>query len=91
MEQEIGGQHRVKPESVDSSLPPNRLSVDMPLGLGLSLGQDMEALSFFGSLPDRTKGQIIAYVQSTNTGEEAKARIQKAAECLGKRDLSFLS
>ena len=83
-------EHRTQPESVDSSLPPDRLSLEMPLGLGFSLSQDVEALSFFGGLDDRTKGQIISYIQSTNTGEEAKARIEKAVECLGKKDLGFL-
>ncbi len=63
---------------------------DIPLGLGMSLAQDMDAMSRFGRMSDEEKRKIIAYVQGGATGEETKARIENAVNCLSAGNLNFL-
>lgn len=51
---------------------------DIPLGLGMALSQDVEAMSSFGRMSAEEKKQMIAFVQGATTGDDAKARIQQA-------------
>lgn len=50
---------------------------DLPLGLMMGLGQDLEAMSSFAALSDEKKEVLIAYIKSAATGDEAKARIEE--------------
>lgn len=74
-----------------SSIPYRRLDLELPQGLIASLARAPEAQAFFGDLDTPTRGQIVAYLQSTDTGEEMEARIRRAVDCLGRRDLDFLT
>lgn len=74
-----------------SSIPYRRLDLELPQGLTASLSRSPEATAFFGGLDDPTRGQIVAYIQSTDTGEEAKARVRKAVDGLERGKLDFLS
>ena len=74
-----------------SSLPYRRLDLELPQGLAASLALNPKAAAFFGDLDTPTRGQIISYIRSTDTGEEAKARTREAVEGLGSGVLDFLS
>ncbi len=57
---------------------PGAETPNLPLGLGMALAQDTEALSCFGRMTREEKQQMIAYIQGATTGEDAKARMQQA-------------
>lgn len=73
------------------SLPPRRLRPELPQGLTASLALSPEAAACFEGLSDQDKGRVVAYIQSTDTGEEAKARVRRAVEGLAGGDLGFLA
>ncbi|MCI8654135.1 MAG: hypothetical protein HFF11_10680 [Angelakisella sp.] len=72
------------------TLPPRRLNLELPQGLLSSLALSPEAAGFFAGLDTETRGQIVAYIQSTVTGEEARARARTAMEGLEAGRLDFL-
>lgn len=51
---------------------------DMPMGFGMLLAQDPQAVETYGKLDDRDKAAVIEYVQDVKTGGEAKAHIKNA-------------
>lgn len=55
---------------------------DMPLGLGMALSQNIEALQNFAKLDMAHQREIIGFVQASTTGEEAKARVTNAVRQL---------
>lgn len=55
---------------------------DLPLGLMMQLGQDMGAMNTFASLSDSDKAQMVDYIKSAATGDEAKARINEVLNAL---------
>ncbi len=63
---------------------------DMPLGLGMSLSMNNEALDYYCSLDDKIRQMVIQNVVCCETGEEAKKKIKTAVNSLAKHDLSFL-
>ncbi|MEA5012295.1 MAG: hypothetical protein VB100_11345 [Angelakisella sp.] len=64
---------------------------DIPLGLGMSLAQNLDAMTNFGRLSKEQQQKIIAYVQCGATGEETKARIENAVSCLSAGSYDFVS
>lgn len=73
------------------AMPPRALALDLPQGLAASLALDPVALSFYKGLDPSSQEKVIAYIQSTDTGEAAKARTHWAVDCLGRGDLGFLN
>lgn len=63
---------------------------DIPLGLGMALSQDVDAMSYFGSLTGQQKAGVIRYVQGGSTGAEAKQRIQSATDNLKLHKVDFI-
>lgn len=55
---------------------------DLPLGLMMQLGQDLSAMNAFSSLSDGEKAQMIDYIKSATTGDDAKARIEQVMNAL---------
>ena len=51
---------------------------------------DPVALSFYKGLDPSSQEKVIAYIQSTDTGETAKARTHQAVDCLGRGALGVL-
>lgn len=72
------------------AMPPRQLALDLPQGLRAALGGNEAARSYYSGLDAGAREQVIAYIQSTDTGEEAKARTKRAVEGLEKKDISFL-
>ena len=64
---------------------------DMPLGLGMELALDMDAMSEFGKLSREGKEQIIQYIQAPKTGDEVKMRIRKVVTALHKHEVGFIN
>lgn len=48
----------------------------IPEGLGFSLALDIDAMTNFVNLPDSKKEELIQYIQSSTTGDEAKNRVK---------------
>lgn len=61
---------------------PQKQTPDIPTGLGMSLSQSNEAMSYYGSLSNEKKTNIIQYIQSSTTGAEAKDRIHQTVQML---------
>ena len=53
----------------------------LPEGLGFSLALDVTAMTNFVQLSDSKKEEIVQYIQSSSTGDEAKYRV---TEVVGK-------
>jgi len=64
---------------------------DIPLGLGMSLAMNMDAMSYFGSLSDQTKSDVIKYIQNSQTGYEAKQKVNQAVSGLSRQSTDFMS
>lgn len=60
----------------------------MPLGLGMAIAQDTRAMDGFFSLDDRQKIELVDYIQSAQTGEEAKSRIESTVQMLHDGNIS---
>lgn len=54
----------------------------LPEGLGFRLAMDMKAMSNFVNLPENSKKQMIDYIESSTTGEEAKNRVTQVVSNL---------
>ncbi len=63
---------------------------DMPVGLALSLGMNEFAMEFYAELDNTTRENIKKYIQSSNSGAEAKSKINETVKNLEKHDLKFL-
>lgn len=61
----------------------------MPIGLMMSLAQHQQAMKNFSLLDDQGQKQVIQYVESSVTGEDAKNRIRSAVENLEKGSTDF--
>jgi uncharacterized protein YdeI (YjbR/CyaY-like superfamily) len=55
---------------------------DLPLGFGMRLAQDPRAMDTFGTLSEGQKAQVIGYIQSCCTGDDAERRIETAVSSL---------
>lgn len=55
---------------------------DIPLGLGMALAQDPEAMNGYGNLNSREKTDLISYIQASQTGADAKQRIASVVKNL---------
>jgi len=55
---------------------------DIPLGFGMQMTQDAEALSRFSELTQPQRDRLISYVQGGSTGDDAKHRIHDVIEGL---------
>jgi len=62
---------------------------EIPQGLSMALARDMDALDYFCSLTDDEKASIIAYIQGSATGEDAKNRIAKTVSNLKEHKTNF--
>lgn len=58
---------------------------DRPLGLTMSLAEDLEAMQTFSNLSTPVQEQLVHYIQSSTTGDEAKNRIEDVVENLHNR------
>ena len=61
----------------------------MPIGLMMSLAQHQQAMRNFSLLDDSRQKALIAYVESSVTGEDAKDRIRSAVENLETGNTGF--
>ena len=62
---------------------------DLPLGLGMNLMQHPAAMDTFGRMSEPQKEQLIAYLKSAHTGEEAESRMMRAIQALSDGQVSF--
>jgi hypothetical protein len=54
----------------------------LPQGLGMRLALDMEAMTNFVHLSDERKNELVGYIESSATGDEAKNRVAKVISSL---------
>ena len=64
---------------------------DLPLGFGMRLAQEPRAMDAFGELSEERKAQVVSYIQSSVTGDDAKDRIETAVSSLRDGNLSVFS
>ena len=62
---------------------------DVPLGLGMNLAQDAEAMDRYSGLTQAQRDQIVDYVQKSTTGEDAKIRIHTVVQGLKSGQTAF--
>ena len=60
----------------------------MPVGFGMKLALDMQAMNNYASLPDQKKQELVDYIKSSTTGDEAKNRVTEVVSNLH-QDNSF--
>ena len=60
----------------------NEFPEQLPEGLGFRLAMDMKAMSSFANMPENNKKQMIDYIKSSTTGEEAKNRVTEVVSNL---------
>ena len=58
----------------------------LPQGLGMRLALDMEAMTNFVHLPDERKNELVGYIESSSTGDEAKNRVAEVISSLHAKD-----
>ncbi|HEX3016313.1 MAG TPA: hypothetical protein VHP31_00460 [Caproicibacter sp.] len=63
---------------------------EMPIGLMLSLGMHQDAMKNFALLNDEKQNAVIRYVEDSQTGDEAKNRINTAVDNLEKGNTGFI-
>ncbi len=56
----------------------------LPVGLGMRLALDMEAMTNFVNLPDNSKKKLVDYIEGSTTGVEAKSRVTEVVSNLHK-------
>lgn len=76
-------------EPTQSFLGQNPEGLEMPVGLGMQLAQDTEAMTRFGRLSQAQQQAVVRYVQSGATGDDAKNRVDEAVERLKNGDIQF--
>lgn len=64
--------------------------IKLPIGFSMSVAQNENALNYFANLDANTKNKIVEYIQNSNTGDDAKLRINTTVDCLEKNSLDFL-
>ncbi len=62
---------------------PNPNGPDLPLGLGMRLAQEPRAMEVYGRLTNPQKESVIGYIQSCETGDDSKSRIEQVIKLLG--------
>lgn len=62
---------------------------DLPLGLGLGLAQNPEAMDTFGSMSKEQKANLIHHIQGATTGAEARERIDNTIMRLSHHETAF--
>ena len=63
---------------------------EMPIGLAMSLALNEFAMEYYAGLDDEIHDQITKYVQNSNSGKEAKEKINTVVRSLSKRNTNFL-
>jgi len=58
----------------------------LPVGLGMRLSLDMEAMTHFVNLPDNNKKQLVDYIEGSTSGVEAKNRVTEVVRNLHNGD-----
>jgi hypothetical protein len=48
---------------------------DLPLGLGMRLAQEPDAMDAYASMPQPRRDRIVDYIQSCVSGDDARSRI----------------
>lgn len=90
MEDRVNLENQTPKLGEGDSLPPRRLSLELPRELLASLAISPGAAQFFAGLDTDTRGQIVSYIQTTPTGEEAAARARTVMDSLEAGQLDFL-
>ncbi|NLP35792.1 MAG: hypothetical protein GX359_11500 [Clostridiales bacterium] len=54
----------------------------LPVGLGMRLALDMEAMTNFSKLPDGRKKELVNYIQGSTSGQDAKNRVTEVVSSL---------
>lgn len=67
----------------------NRDAGSMPVGLMMKLAMHQQAMRNFSQLDDEQQKAVIRYVEDSQTGEEAKSRIESAVQNLEQGNRSF--
>ncbi len=65
-------------------------SEELPVGFGMSLAMNKQAMDYYSKLSYTNQQKIVNYIQNSNTGFEAKDRINSAVSNLSLGDISFL-
>lgn len=68
---------------------PDPAGLDMPIGFGMALYQNSNALHCFAAISQEERNGIISYIESAKTGDEARKRINTAVENLNHRNIRF--
>lgn len=68
---------------------PDPSGLDMPIGFGMALYQNSDALHCFAALSQEERNNIIKYIEASNSGEDARKRIDTAVSNLNKRNPKF--
>lgn len=55
---------------------------EVPVGLGMRLALDMQAMSNFANLSDEKKRELITYIEGSTTGDDAKNRVTEVVSDL---------
>ena len=61
----------------------------MPIGFGMALYQNSDALHCFTAISQEERNGIISYIESAKNGDETKNRIDTAVKNLNKRNIRF--
>lgn len=56
----------------------------LPVGLGMRLALDMNAMNNFSNLSDAKKRELISYIEGSTSGEDAKNRVTEVVSNLHK-------
>lgn len=65
-------------------------SKELPIGFSFSLAMNENAMKFYSNLDKYSKEEVLDYIKSSSTCEEAKERIKKAISDLEQNSLNFL-
>lgn len=55
---------------------------ELPEGLGFRLALDMQAMTNFTNLPQDKRDQLIEYIKSSSSGEDARNRVTEVVSSL---------
>lgn len=59
---------------------------ELPVGLGMRLALDMKAMTNFANLPEQKKKELVNYIKSSATGDDAENRITEVVSSLRNGD-----
>jgi uncharacterized protein YdeI (YjbR/CyaY-like superfamily) len=62
---------------------------ELPIGLMMSLAMNPDAMKNFSQLDDEKQSSVVRYIESANTGDEARTRIGNAVDELSKGNITF--